>query len=185
MRMRRKRKEDGGLGLDEEEKKMLHGAAAQHEIEEGAAALADAWLCAGRPMLQQCKFQAKESKRRREKERKAARSAARNAGRGSARSAARAAARGASVDDASTKINGEKGGNEDDDSILPAGDNASVADDAAVSSDLPDFDFSAGLGLDEGPGAQAGNKLRPPLRQWSAPPQCCCAADVRLFIKEI
>ena len=68
---KRKLKEDGRLGLDEDEKNMLYDACSQHEALEGKAELIHVWLCANRPVLQQCKQRATEERLKKAKSRKA------------------------------------------------------------------------------------------------------------------
>ena len=111
-RMWRKLKDDGRLGLGEDEKSMLYGTCSQHEALEGKAELARAWLRASRPALQQCKQRATEERLKKAKSRKAKSRKAR-----------------------------EKETDEDDGSIRSAGDEASIGDDASVTSNISDIDF--------------------------------------------
>ena len=112
MRMWYKLKEDGRLGLDEDEKNMLYDTCSQHEALEGKAELIHIWLCTNRPVLQQCKQRATEERLRKAKSRK----------------------------DKNRKAC-EKETDEDDATIRSAGDEASIGDDASVTSNISDIDF--------------------------------------------
>lgn len=58
-------RDSGRLGLGGEEKSMLYGTCTQHETVEGNAGLIKTWLCANRPVLQQCKQRATKERQRR------------------------------------------------------------------------------------------------------------------------
>ena len=116
-------KESGRLDLGDDEKEMLYDTCIQHEAAEGGAELIQAWLCANRPVLQQCKHRAtKERQQRATLERQN-----------------RAQHRGAPVDE-----------NSDDDTVESVGDEASAGDDASVTSDISDVDLDIQIDFFEG-----------------------------------
>ena len=124
-----------------------------------SAELVKTWLCANRPVLQQCKHRAtKERQQRATLERRS-----------------RAQRRGAPADE-----------NSDDDAAEPVGDEASAGDDASATPDISDAGLGTQINFFEGLGAQIGKSgaALAPCRR-SAPPQCCCAAGARPFINEI
>ena len=144
-------RESGRLDLDDEEKEMFYDTCIQHETAEGDADLIKTWLCANRPVLQQCKHRAtKERQRRATLDRQS-----------------RARHRGAPVDE-----------NDDDATVESVGDEASAGDDASVTSDISDVDLDTQINFFEGLDAQIGSSgaTLAPCRR-SVPPQRCCAVD--------
>ena len=107
-----KLKDEGRLGLGESKAGMLYGACSQHEALEGKAELVHAWLRRSRPALQQCKQRAAEERLKKAKSCKAKSQRAR-----------------------------AKEADEDDAAIRPAGDEASIGDDASATSNISDIDF--------------------------------------------
>ena len=110
----------------------MHATCSSKSQRKGSKGKSRKWLCAGRPALQQCKQRATEERWKKARSRKA-----------KSRKACR------------------KETDEDDATTRPAGDEASVGDDASATSNISDIGFGNEIAFFGGIDAQIGNSAAP------------------------